>query len=1257
MTTLFKCTITIGFFLFTSIYAGAAPQEDQRGLLPEVQLNSSNEDENEKRSLQTELLVTRAETQAIESLKKILAKKKGTASEPDLLHRLAELYMRRSRTGRFFDLHKDTKTLKLSTFPMPSEKGSDWIKKASAVYTDIEKRFPKYHDLDSVIFNNAFANQQLGQIRQAEILYQRMIDTRPQSRLIPDAAVALGELAYDQRRFALALENFALAQKFPESRVYTYALYKAAWTHYNMKDSEQGIQKLLDVVAACPPDAKGDQAKNRQNLRREAMRDLTIFVGDTKPADQLYGFFKKIATEEELSQSMMDLAALFMSHSRFKEMDIFLGEFTKKHPKNPGQVKATLMLVDAHENLKARDKVLTNLRRAAELCRLDSPWRKEQATSVIEESCQKNFRSATNSIAVKWWEIWQKNKTHQEFSGLLEQALKIVLENEDPTAPDVNSRFGYAELLFQLGRYTEASSQYAKTAEQMVLISWSSIPQKDTKQLTNNEGIMLPSPKFPNEDRKRLHDADYGALFSLEKAIEKKKSNELTSDRKKLAQIYLGRHPKGLHAGDVTLKMAVVFYDEKNYKSAKEWLAPLLAGTFGRPLQTQSEDLFLEILNIEKNFTALASSSREFLKREKTEARRNTLKKIEIESDYAGLQEELQKTDDKQKAANRLRDFSQLHQGSTLSSDALFQAAALDFLNGRGLSGAKSIESFILASPKDPRITDALKESARAYAEAGEMSKAAELFQNLAEREPKLRQKHLETAADFLLLEGQFKKARGIYNQILPTASKETRTLLYSKILDTLKTDPNPSESSKIENLMLSENLEPYATEILVRRAEAQLQSGKKSEAFEAARKIMSRSAAPAELRARARLIQAGILEGEFLQQSVKSSSAERFGMVLGMKIEKLEKAQTAFLGASKMSPDAAIQGQAFSGIDRVYGHLIESLETLKFPADLPPADLQALQSEISSMIGPLKAKRDENRHQMKSLVAVSAKEASKWADLGGDASPPPAAPDQGRFLNPYLTKVWSDDISKVRRFEGDPKKTTCSSKSPEFSNCLVAGQVDTAVKIARELTQDKATRLQGWHHLALASDSKGLKSKGLWLLRLAEKENPHHPLVRYEKGRLLSEIEGEGAGSADFAEVLKSSMSSTEIEILKGLRAFSEGDDSTVKKIFSGFSKKDLYHLEVGAMLSESLAKLGETDNAIRLIMELMKTGPTTDLLIQQGRLNEVYKFAPAPAIEAYDKARKMAKDASQKAWLDKKIEYLKVNFKVGLHVTPGGF
>ncbi len=1080
MTTVRRSKMTHGLLIASLLGSGAAALasgNDERGLMPALRMDTKSEDENDKRALQTELLITRAEMKAIESLQKIIQKKRGLPEEAELQHRLAELYMRRARTGRFFDLHQDMKTMRISSFPTPQEKGFDWIRKAAVVYADVEKRFPKYEEMDSILFNDAFAHQQLGQIQVSQKLYQQLIDKIPKSRLVPDSSVALGELFYDQGHFDQSLKYFQIVRKYPEHKVYTYAIYKEAWAHYNMKDSQGGIASLLDVLKACPADAKEADDARRQNLRKEALHDLALFVSDAKPATELFAFFKQITTDEELGAVMGDLSKIFLSHGRLKEMNQFISQFVDSHPDHSSRVKLMLSLAEAEETQHRRDQVVTLLEKVGTLCRPDSAWRIQQTPLVITESCTEAFPAKVHEVAAKWWEIWEKNKNHAEFSDLTEKVLKVILDNEDPQNPDLASRFADAELLFQRGRFKEASEQYALTADKIAA-------NPKAKVATNV-----------------FHDSDYGALFATEKALEQAKTEEMVQRQKKLAEIYIQRQPQGLHVAEVTLRLAVIAFEGKQYDASLKRLEKILIGEGGRELQRKAEDLDLEILNVQQNYALLNAHVSNYIKREKSEERLASLKKIELEASYAGLQSDLKKVKSVE-ASQRLKVFAEGHSGNKLADDALFQSAALDFLEGRGLAAGESITRLYSQNPSDPRLISALLDSARAAAEAGEMSKAADFLKLVAEKDKPSRLKNLELAADFLKMDGKVKESRELVRTLITDSIPTERPRLLTKLLESYKNEPNSPEIPKLENLILSQNIEPFATQVYTRRAQALLAAGEATKAFEAARKIVARDV-PGTHRAEARLIQAQILEGELIRQSVKSSKEDKFALVLAMKTEKLDKAQTAYLSASRMTTDVKLLSEAFSGIDRCQGNFIESLQTVKPPESLSESDQQALKNEIAKLLEPIRKQHEDNRKEIRRLASVPSEgKHTAWSDLPPDQSPVPAIPSQWNFLKPYVAKVWSENPTQLERLTGS--KLSCDPKKPEFAPCFLKGNLEIAKTLARDLTQTKATRVEGWHHLALIADQQGLREKAIWLLKQAQTEAPNHPLVNFEKDESL---------------------------------------------------------------------------------------------------------------------------------------------------------
>src|ERR1700744_1922673 len=61
---------------------------------------AGDEQGNEVKALKTELLVSKSENLALVQLQRLIAKYKGSAMEPELWFRMAEMHMRRSKTAR-----------------------------------------------------------------------------------------------------------------------------------------------------------------------------------------------------------------------------------------------------------------------------------------------------------------------------------------------------------------------------------------------------------------------------------------------------------------------------------------------------------------------------------------------------------------------------------------------------------------------------------------------------------------------------------------------------------------------------------------------------------------------------------------------------------------------------------------------------------------------------------------------------------------------------------------------------------------------------------------------------------------------------------------------------------------------------------------------------------------------------------------------------------------------------------------------------
>lgn len=397
-----------------------------------------------------------------------------------------------------------------------------------------------------------------------------MIQQFPKSDLIPDALLEVGEIFYQQKNFQTALSKFIKIEDYIKSRAYPYGLYKSAWCYYNLKETDKAIDQLVRVVKQNPAD---DKVERKHNLRRESLRDLTLFVGESVPPQQLFSFFNKLATPQELGEIMVALTGLFESHSRYKEISIFTEEYIKNYPTSSQASVLYSKLVETLETLKNRDQVIKKLAQMADYCKNDN----ESA------ECKVEFKKISLDIAKKWWDIWLKNKSHTEFSLLTEKAFENLLSLDDAKTPDSASRYAFAELLFQQNKFERSLEQYKLVSEH--------------KQI----------------DATLKHDALYGALYSCEKWLEKNENETLIELQKTLATRYITEFPSGEHFKPISYKLGFIFYKQKQYEPALKYLTSLAQDKkTPTELLEKSQDIILDIYNIKKDYVTIQKFSQQY---------------------------------------------------------------------------------------------------------------------------------------------------------------------------------------------------------------------------------------------------------------------------------------------------------------------------------------------------------------------------------------------------------------------------------------------------------------------------------------------------------------------------------------------------------------------------------------------------------------------------------------------------------------------
>jgi TolA-binding protein len=921
------------------VFAKAKKQTGDSGVEEQLKFKVGDESGNEVKALKTELLVINSEKRALGQLLALEKKYQGKSLEPEIIYHLADLYMHRARSQRFFEIHRNSD--QIMTFIPQQVKGeteASEIRKAIAKYEEMQLKFPEFRYADIVIFNDAYAHQQLGEDQEAERLLAKLIKTQSDSPLVADAYLAVGEINFAHRNFKVALENFKAIKKFPQSRVYPYGLYKAAWTYYNLQDAASGLKQLEEAVAFGREVAKNDM-DSKLDLRKEALGDMALFYGDVKPANEAVDYFRDQAQELDAVTYLLKLVELYNHHSRYADIDVILKDVLLKFPQSPSVAGVHEELIWNSERMRNRAQASVLLANFDQWC--DAKPKVKAVKPVAEIDCRAKIAEVSKKLATKWHATWKKQGGPDDLAASAEKGYRLYLKNIDAGNIELaDVRFSYAELLFARAKYREASDNYASIEDYRI------------------KGVTL-KPKVG-------HDAAYAAILSLEKATADKWSDVDEKRFVYLSDIYVKHYPQGQYVLDLQFKRAFIAYEKERYDEAAPllkkigWTGTKATGAVSEKV-SKAQDLYLDILNIKKDYRGLKEAAQALLTVGTEGTRTTQIEKIYREAYFSEIQA-LEEKGELAKAVDSYKKFALENTSSELASKAWWNASQLQFRMGDAEGGANTCYQMHKLFPSSSNGRDCLTKAAQTFENIARLDLAARVILHLAVVEMDKQDHWREVAADFFALSGNKERAIAMYLKLAESKKDKEQLALYEKALVLARDTGDQKTVALLETKYVQAGVEPHVSRIAVEQAEHALAVGDMSRAFNDAKHLIGKDGVPKNMAARARLVQAQVLDDEFRRQSVKAH-AERMGLVLSIKTEKLEKAQKAYQSVI-LYGDAETSTKALHHLADCYLDYAKTVKTMELPEGTAENDRQAFKAEIDQLVIPMEEKGIETMSQ-----------------------------------------------------------------------------------------------------------------------------------------------------------------------------------------------------------------------------------------------------------------------------------------------------
>ncbi|MCS6899612.1 MAG: hypothetical protein RMJ98_08040 [Myxococcales bacterium] len=326
---------------------------------PDVEMANAQRDQRRTQMRDTAAKLLVSEIAQLEELWK--ATSKGAADRVQLARRLAETYVElenasfREKTEN--EIKKDQAAADKAAKVMASARAS-----AIKYYKIIANEYKSYPNLDEVLYYLAYEYEQGQNLDEARKVYLQLINETPQSKYIPNAYLAFGELFFnegqtDPSKFELAKQSYAKVLEYPEAqnKVYGYALYKMGYVYWNLGEREN-FAKALDffkrTIEYADRHAKEPGVEALQKNARKDIIPVYALVG--KPTEA-YSFFKPLSGDKSSDKAtfeMMDNLGLnYLDTGHYPEA-IALYEDLMQRDKGDNNCKYQAHIVQATMSMK-----------------------------------------------------------------------------------------------------------------------------------------------------------------------------------------------------------------------------------------------------------------------------------------------------------------------------------------------------------------------------------------------------------------------------------------------------------------------------------------------------------------------------------------------------------------------------------------------------------------------------------------------------------------------------------------------------------------------------------------------------------------------------------------------------------------------------------------------------------------------------------------------------------------------------------------
>lgn len=419
--------------------------------------------------------------QTIQSIQKLIDQPNMNENRKfELYLRLGELHSERSEYLRDLEM-KDFDT-RFNQWVKDGKKGKDptlntknseaELLKSADSFRRLVREYPKHPRTDAALYALA-KTLLLLENDNAELYFNQLVKNYPNSPLLPDTYLALGEFHFYKHNMEKAKENYKAAMNFKESRVYPFAIYKLGWAYYNSKstsekDTVENVDKAIAAFKLAIKISEKDKANPTNfNLRQEGINDLIMVFAETERIDEAMDYFSKLGEKEAFYDMLERLGNIYEENGEnAKAIDVF-GRLLSESPTRPRNPEIHSKLAKLYDTSLDINSVVTTMKKMqSTYVSQDSPWVKANVENkeLLTEATEK-ARKNIHRYATLYHQQGQKLKKKPVLEASAE-LYRLYLATFPKSDEAYELRFYLADIYFYFEKFENAADEYFKVSQE-----------------------------------------------------------------------------------------------------------------------------------------------------------------------------------------------------------------------------------------------------------------------------------------------------------------------------------------------------------------------------------------------------------------------------------------------------------------------------------------------------------------------------------------------------------------------------------------------------------------------------------------------------------------------------------------------------------------------------------------------------------------------------------------------------------------------